>query len=49
MKYGVEMASCGIMNIPGFMKIGIGVQAILRFSFRNVRGCDAGITDWRDL
>jgi hypothetical protein len=31
------------------MKIGIGVQAILRFSFRNLRGYNVGITGERDL
>jgi hypothetical protein len=49
MKYTVEMASCGIICIPSFMKIGTGVQAILKFSLRNLRGCNVGITDVRDL
>jgi hypothetical protein len=49
MKYGVEMASYGTMYIPGFMKIGTGVQAILRFSLRNIRSCDVGITERRGL
>jgi hypothetical protein len=31
------------------MKIGRGVQAILRFFFRNLRGCNVGITDGRDI
>jgi hypothetical protein len=31
------------------MKIGAGVQVILRFYLRNLRGCDVGITDGRDL
>jgi hypothetical protein len=31
MNYDIEMASCGMMFLPNFMKIGIGVQAILRF------------------
>jgi hypothetical protein len=34
--------------IPSFMKIGTGVQAILRFRLRNLRGRDIGITDGRD-
>jgi hypothetical protein len=29
--YAVEAASCGMIYEPNFMKIGIGVQAILRF------------------
>jgi hypothetical protein len=43
------MVSCVIIYIPSFMKTGIGVQAILRFCFRNLRGCDVGITDDRVL
>jgi hypothetical protein len=31
------------------MKIGTGIQAILRISLRNLRGCDVGITDGRDI
>lgn len=31
--------------IPGFMKIGIGVQAILRVFLRNLKGSNVGITD----
>jgi hypothetical protein len=31
------------------MKIGTGVQAILRFYLRNLRSYDVGITDVRDL
>jgi hypothetical protein len=36
-------------HIPGFLKIGTGVQARLRFCIRNLRGCDVVITDGRDL
>lgn len=42
----LEMASCGMVS---FMKIGAGVQAILRFYLSNLRSCNVGITDWRDL
>jgi hypothetical protein len=35
--------------IPSFMKIGTGIQAILRFCLRNMRGYNVGITDGRDL
>jgi hypothetical protein len=31
MKYIVEMASYGMIYIPGFTKNGAGIQAILRF------------------
>jgi hypothetical protein len=49
MKYAVEMAPCGKAYISSFTKIGTGVQAILRFCPRNLRGCTVGIPDWRDL
>jgi hypothetical protein len=39
---------CRIIYIPGFMNIGRGVQAILRFCLRNFRGCNTGNTDVRD-
>jgi hypothetical protein len=47
--YTVEMASCGMIYLPSFVKIGTGVQAILRSCLRNLRGCDVGITDGRDV
>jgi hypothetical protein len=31
------------------MNIGIGVQAILRYCLRNLRGCNVGIIEGRDL
>jgi hypothetical protein len=31
MMYAIDMASCGMIYLPSFMKIGTGVQAILRF------------------
>jgi hypothetical protein len=31
MAYAVEMASFGVMYIPGFVKIYKGIQVILRF------------------
>jgi hypothetical protein len=36
-------------NITSLMKIGTGVQTILRSCLRNLRGCSVGITDGRDL
>jgi hypothetical protein len=44
-----EMASCGIIHVPSEMKIGAAIQAILRYCLRNVRVCNIGITDGRDL
>jgi hypothetical protein len=49
MRYAVETASCGMIYAPSFMKIGTGVQAILRFCLRNLRGCNAGITNGKDF
>jgi hypothetical protein len=45
MKYTVETASCGMICIPNSMKFGRGVQLILRFHLRNLRGFNIGITD----
>jgi hypothetical protein len=49
MKYAVEMASCGMMHVRSFMKICASIQVILRCCRRNLRGCNAGITDGRNL
>jgi hypothetical protein len=49
MNYAVEMGSGGMIYIPSFMNNGTGVQALLRFSLRNLRDCNVGITDGRDL
>jgi hypothetical protein len=43
--YAVEMASRGMINMPSFIKNGIGVQVILRLCLRNLRGCNVGITE----
>jgi hypothetical protein len=45
MKCTVEIPSCGMIYMPSSLKIGIGVQAILRYFLRNLRGCNVGITD----
>jgi uncharacterized protein YraI len=45
MKCTVEMGSGGMIYSPSFMKIGTGVQAILRFCLSNFSGCKVGITD----
>jgi hypothetical protein len=39
----------GMVYIPGLIKIGTGVQVILRFFFRYLGGCNVGITDVIDL
>jgi hypothetical protein len=49
MKYTAEMDSSGMIYIPGFKNIGTGVQAILGFCLRNLRGCNVSITIGRHL
>jgi hypothetical protein len=49
MIYTVEMASCGVIYLPSFMKIGTGIQAILRFCLSNLNACNVGITNRRNL
>jgi hypothetical protein len=49
MTYAVEMASCGIICLPSFLKFGTGVQAMLRFCLRNLAGCIVGIIDGRSV
>jgi hypothetical protein len=44
-----EMVSCIMIDLPSFMTIGIRIQAVLRFLLRNLRVCNIGITEWRDL
>jgi hypothetical protein len=48
MMHVIEIPSCGMIYIPSFVKIGTGVQYILRFCLINLR-CNAGIIDGRDL
>jgi hypothetical protein len=43
----VEMTSGGMIHIPSFKTIGLGVQAILRCY--NLRGFRVDITDGKDL
>jgi hypothetical protein len=47
--YAVEMASRGMIFLPSFMNICIGVQAVLRFYLNNSKGCNVGINDGKDL
>jgi hypothetical protein len=43
------MSLNGMIHIPSSMKVGTGIQAILRFYLSNLRGCNVGITDGRHL
>jgi hypothetical protein len=45
MKCAVEMGSSGMIYIQSFMKVGTGIQGILRFGPKNWRGCNVSITD----
>jgi hypothetical protein len=45
MNNAIEMASCRMMCLPSFMKIGKCVHAIFRFFLSSLRGCSVGITD----
>jgi hypothetical protein len=47
--YAVEMYSCDMIFLPNFMKIGTGVESIIRFCLRSLNDCNVGITDGRDL
>jgi hypothetical protein len=40
MNYGAEMISCYMIEVLRFVKTDAGIQAILRFSHRNLRGCN---------
>jgi hypothetical protein len=40
----VEMGSDIMLNLLSFMKIGTGVQVVLRFCFSFLRGCNVSIT-----
>jgi hypothetical protein len=37
------------IHTPNLLKIGTGIQAILRFCLRYLKWCNVGITDGRDL
>jgi hypothetical protein len=47
--YAVEISSYGMVFLPNSIKIGVGIQAILRFCLRKLEGCNVGITNARDL
>jgi hypothetical protein len=48
MKYAIKMMLSGMIYVPSFIKIGTGVEAILRYNIRNLRGCNASIDAGRD-
>jgi hypothetical protein len=48
-KCTVEMGSGSMTYIPSFMKTGIGAERTLRFRLSNLKGCNVGITNGRNL
>jgi hypothetical protein len=48
MMYVVEMVSQDMIYLQSFMKIHTGLQVILRFGLRNLRGCNVVITGVKD-
>jgi hypothetical protein len=45
----MEIVSSGMIYSPSSLKTGTGVQAILRFCLRHLRGCNVDISAGRDL
>jgi hypothetical protein len=44
-----EMASCGMIYLPSFMKFGTGVQSSFKVLSQQFECCNVGITNGRDL
>jgi hypothetical protein len=49
MGHAIEMDLRVMINLISLISSGLGVQAILRFYFRNFRGRNVGITEGRNL
>jgi hypothetical protein len=49
MVHAFEIDSYDMMYKPSYMKTSGGVQTIAKFCLRNLKGCNVGITDGRDL
>jgi hypothetical protein len=49
MVYEIEMAPCCMRYVPSFMKIGVGLQVILRFGHSNLKICNVGITEGKEF
>jgi hypothetical protein len=49
MKCTVEMGSSAMIHVPNFMKIGTGIEGILKFYISSLKDYKVGITDERDL
>jgi hypothetical protein len=49
MIYTIEVPSCGMLFLRNFIKIGTGIQTVLRFFLRKFKGYYVGITDGKEL
>jgi hypothetical protein len=49
MSHAVEMNSGGMIYIPSFMTVSLGMLVTLRFFLDSLRGCSVGITNGRNL
>jgi hypothetical protein len=49
MVYAVEMASFGMIYIPSSMKVGAGIQIILRLRLSYSNLCNMGASDRKEL
>jgi hypothetical protein len=49
MKCTVEMVSGGMIYVSSFMEIGTHVEEILMFCLTDVKSCNVGTTDRREL
>jgi hypothetical protein len=49
MNYAVEMALGGMIYIPSFMKIIIGIRVIVSHCLKNLRRYNISTTDGKDL
>jgi hypothetical protein len=46
MLYAIEMTLSGIIFLPSFVKMGTGVEEMIRFCLsNNLNGCNVGIFD----
>jgi hypothetical protein len=49
MKSPVKRGPGDVIYISSFMRIGKGVEGILRFYLSNLKGCNVGITEGSDF
>jgi hypothetical protein len=49
LNYDIELTSGGIKHLSSIMTVGIDIRVILRVLPKNLRGCNVGTTDDRNL